>query len=370
MGFDDDKNEVELSLEDLHRMIEESNEIEIDLDDFADYMEEQSFKSAEEAEMEAARQEYATSMRESLDSGNYYKAFESAKELRKRGYLLYREEIDSCYEVCAEHNILEALVFEADKFTKRGDGRPKAEAFRYLHKLSEMGYIESFRWLADCYYYGIGCEKNWEKAEKLYFEGMLFGRNRYCYIQYFSMRPERKEYDGDELLGVLVKNLSDGDCWYDYERVRIAELIMDGMIKEYRPESAYALLKGVRYSDDGVSTYRLGECVLTGIGTTADPIVAKQLLESAIDDMEWVVRDFNDEWAKDMMDESYHDENDYKNAFESAHRLLSEAENMIKKSDGLDMIALHNGIVDEDQIYDDWCDEMPLFIKRSVKNFE
>ena len=33
MGFDDDKNEVELSLEDLHRMIEESNEIEIDLDD-------------------------------------------------------------------------------------------------------------------------------------------------------------------------------------------------------------------------------------------------------------------------------------------------------------------------------------------------
>ena len=83
--------------------------------------------------------------------------------------------------------------------------------------------------------------------------------------------------------------------------------------------------------------------------------------------MEWVVRDFNDEWAKDMMDESYHDENDYKNAFESAHRLLSEAENMIKKSDGLDMIALHNGIVDEDQIYDDWCEEMPLFIKRSVK---
>ncbi|MBO5597040.1 MAG: SEL1-like repeat protein [Oribacterium sp.] len=367
MGFDDDdQDEVEVSLEELHRMIEEGNEVEIDLDDFAAYMEEQSFKSAEEAEMEAERQEYAVSMRESLDTGNYYKALESAKELRKRGYLLYREEIDSCYEVCAEHNVLEALVFEADKFTKRGDGRPKAEAFRYLHKLSEMGYIESFRWLADCYYYGIGCEKNWEKAEKLYFEGMLFGRNRYCYIRYFSMRPERKEYDGGELLGVLVKNLSDGDCWYDYERVRIAELIMDGMIKEYRPESAYALLKGVRYSDDGISAYRLGECVLTGIGTTADPIVAKQLLESAIDDMEWVVRDFNDEWAKDMMEESYHDQADYIHAFENAQRLLSEAESLIKKDDGLDMIVLHDGETDEDQIYDDWYEEKPLFIKRSV----
>ena len=132
------------------------------------------------------------------------------------------------------------------------------------------------------------------------------------------MFPERKEYDGNELLGVLVKNLSDGDYLYDYERVRIAELIMDGMIKEYRPESAYALLKGNRYSDDGISSYRLGECVLTGIGTTADPIVAKQLLETAIDDMEWF---FNGTWAKDMMEETYHNEKDYKDAYDNAKRL-------------------------------------------------
>ena len=364
MGFDDDNDEVEISLEEFRRMVEECNEIEIDLDDFADYLEELNYENVVEEEIEAECQEYSSAMRTSLKEHNYHNAFENARELKKRNYLRYKEEIDRCYEECAEHDVLEALIYEADKYTKRGDGKPKSEAFRYLYKLNEIGYIDSFRWLADCYYYGIGCEKEPKKAEKLYFEGTLFGKSRYCHIRYFSMCPERREYDGNELLGVLVKNLSDGDYLYDYERVRIAELIMDGMIKEYRPESAYALLKGNRYSDDGISSYRLGECVLTGIGTTADPIVAKQLLETAIDDMEWIS---NGTWAKDMMEETYHNEKDYNDAYDNAKRLLSEAESLIKRGDGADMLMLHEGETDEDQIYADWENEKSLFIKRSVE---
>ena len=146
-------------------MVEECNEIEIDLDDFADYLEELNYENVVEEEIEAECQEYSSAMRTSLKEHNYHHAFENARELKKRNYLRYKEEIDKCCEECAEHDVLEALIYEADKYTKRGDGKPKSEAFRYLYKLNEIGYIESFRWLADCYYYGIGCEKDLKKQK-------------------------------------------------------------------------------------------------------------------------------------------------------------------------------------------------------------
>ena len=73
-------------------------------------------------------------------------------------------------------------------------------AFQYLQKLSEIGYIRSFRWLGDCYQFGIGCVRDPKKAERCYFEGMLFDKNEYCKSWYAQMRPELEDYEGDDFL--------------------------------------------------------------------------------------------------------------------------------------------------------------------------
>ena len=369
MGFDDnDEDEVELSIDDLHRMIEEANEIEIDLDDFVAYMEELNYERAEEDEREFEIQEYAEAMRQALSNGEYHKAFANAKELQYRGYSQYKVEIDSCYKKCADNGVEEALIHEADKYTIRGDGKVKPEAFPYLKKLSDMGYIRSFRWLADCYYWGIGCEKDHKKADRLYFEGMLFDKSEYCRSRYAGLHPELEYYESEELQKRIVKSLVLGGSWHaGYARTKIAELILDGVIKDYKAEAAYALLKNEGYTDDGISYYRLGECVLNGLGTTKDPIVAKQILESAISDIEWIVDDLSDEWAKEIMEDSFHTEKEYLDASEHVYELLDYAEESIERLGEYEVYLAHDGVVDEEQIYDDWCEEKPLFIKRSAK---
>ncbi len=370
MKFDyDDQDWIEISIEEFHRMIEDQDEIEIDLDDFVAYMDELSRENTECEEIEYETQELVSNMREALSVENYHEAYEKAIELRRYNYSRFREEIEKCFEECAKHDVLEALIYEADKYTKRGDGRVKPEAFQYLTKLDRKGYVASFRWLADCFYYGIGCERDVKQADRLYFEGMLFEKSEYCRKKYSGMHPELDEYEGSNLLKNLIKCISSGNGWYDdYERIKIAELILEGMIKEYRPESAYILLRNVKYSYDGYSTYLLGECVLNGIGTEADPIVAKQLFEFAIDDLDWIIGDLEGEWAKETMEESYHSAKDYEEAYESARVLLIEAEERIKRADFVDMLVEHDGLVDEDQIYDEWHEKKPLFIKRAVVN--
>ncbi len=362
MGLDEDQNYVEIDVDELHKIIEEHNEIEIELDDFAAYTVELSYQNAEEDEMNAECLDYADVMRKSLENGEYHKALDNAKELKRRCYLKYREEIGRCYEICARHDVLEALVYEVDKFTKSGGGRVIPEAFPFLEKLNAMGYIDSFRWVADCYFGGIGCEKDKIKSERLYFEGMLFGKSDYCRNMYGSMHPELEKYNGDDLLKNLVRNISfSRGVRDDYERIKIAELILDGRIKEYRHESAYVLLKNAGYTYDGYADYLLGECVLNGIGTTANLIVAKQLFELAFNDMECLIRDFDDDWARRIMEESYHEKNDYENAFDNINRLLDEIKYKIISVD------LMNGFIDEDQLYDDWYNEKAQFIVRSFE---
>ncbi len=107
-------------------------------------------------------------------------------------------------------------------------------AFQYLQKLSEIGYIRSFRWLGDCYQFGIGCARDPKKAERCYFEGMLFDKNEYCKAWYAQMRPELEDYEGDDFLKNLVRTMVFGNGWdSECAKVRIAEFIMDGVIKEY-----------------------------------------------------------------------------------------------------------------------------------------
>lgn len=286
------------------------------------------------------------------------------------GYSSYRQEIEGCYEKCAVNDVFEALVYEADKYTKRGDGRVRPEAFQYLYKLNEMGYIESFRWLADCYYRGVGCERDLQKAEKLYFEAMLFDYSVYSKEMYMRFHPELHDYTGDDLLKRLIQCYAydiGGDS--NFARIKIAELIMDGMIKEYEPETAYALLNR-RYDYEGISYYRLGECILNGIGTDRDPIIALYVLEMALDDLEWIIGDFDDEWTEEMIRDSFHDEQDFINAYEETKRLIERAKQENKRMSEFDIACSHNGLLDEDEIVEEWENKDTDFIKRSKKQIE
>ena len=368
MGFDDNnEDDIELSLDELHKMIEEANEIEIDLDDFVSYMNELKYEQDEEEERELERQECVKAMRDSLESGNYGSAFEKARTLKSIGYSQFREEIEECYVECANHGVLGALIFEADKYTKRGDGRVKPEAFPYLEKLNNMDYIDSFRWLADCYYRGIGCERDLKKAERLYFEAMLFSYSDYSREMYMSFHPDIHDYAGENLLKRLIQCYAygiNGDS--DLARVKIAELILEGAIKEFEPATAYALLKH-HYSYDGLSYYRLGECILNGIGTDADPIVAKYVLETALDDLEWMIRDFDDEWTQEYVRDSFHEEKDFIDAYGETKRLIEQAQCSISKMSECDIYLKYGEDFDEELIYEEWEQKPVEFVKRSRK---
>ena len=362
MGFDDDQDEVEMSLEEFQSMIGENSEIEIDLDDFAAYMEELGYKSIEEEEFETELQNHVCAMRASLECENYYSAFEYA--MKRLDYSRFRDEIDGCYKECADHDVIEALIYETERFTNRVDCKLKAEAFPYLYKLNEMGYIQSFRWLADCYYWGVGCERDLQKAEKLYLEDVLFNGSNYSRNMYLSFHPDLCEYVGDNLLKRLIQ-------WYicdvgsdpSFARIKIAELILDGKIKEYAPETAYVLLNR-RYDYDGISYYRLGECILNGIGTEKNPLVALYVLKMALYDLEWIVGNFDDEWTKEVIMNPFYEEQDYVDAYEETQRLIENAMEEKSRMSEYDIVYTHNGLLEEEQVIKALENAKIDFIKR------
>ena len=364
---DDNQNDIELSVDDLHKMIDENKAIEIDLDYFIAFTEELSYKNAAEKEKEADRLELAEAMRKSLESKKYHTAFENADQLKRIGYLQFKEEIERCFEICAEHDVLDALVYEADKYTKRGGGKVRPEAYRYLYKLNEMGYIGSFRWLADCYHWGVGCKRDLQKAERLYLEAMLFDDSKYSRKMYLSLNPDLHEYAGDDLLKNLIKccacNVEDSSI---LSRIKIGELILDGKIKEYSPETAYVLLKR-EYYDDGLSYYRLGECILNGIGTSKDPIVALYVLEMALDVLEWMIRFLDDEWAKKMISDAFYEERDFVEAYEKTKSLIESAKQQIDRMHEWDIFRAHGWPVVREDIMEEFWQKKEMFIKRSKK---
>ncbi len=369
--------EEELSLEDLQEMIDEGEEI--DLDDLIADVSEEALEKAEDSEREDHCNEYADAMRTALAQEQYHKAWLEARELGKLSYPEYRDEIESCYKECADHGVEPALIHMMEKGISREHNKVKEDAFPYIKELSGRGYIPGFRWLADCYYYGIGCEKDMKSAEKLYFEGMLFDDDDYCREKYRYFHPEPAEFDGGGLIKELVRDMVYTSS--DYARLRIGELILEGQISEYAPASAYSLLKprrseyasiyklswlDFRKYDDGFYFSLLGECMLRGIGTDADPVVALQIFELALEDLEWIVTDPKDEYAKEAIEKTYHEEKDFVEALDRTKRLIQEAKDQIREQGEYNIMTEHNGVVDPEEIFKEWEKEVPLYIKRAA----
>ena len=339
------------------------NETELDIDNFLAGINENSYENNTDEETNVEEQEYAILMRDSLIEGNYEIAFDNANKLRF-GSLKYRDEIENCIIECANNGVLEAIIFLARKWINKGNRRVTPEAFTYLKKLNDMDYIGSFRWLADCYFNGIGCEQDLKKSEKLYFEAMLFDYSRYSRDMYMHFHPEIYDYTGNDLLKRLIRCYAfdtDGESYY--ARVKIAELIMDGKIQDYEPATAYALLKH-DYEYDGISYYRLGKCVLNGLGTEVNPVLAKAILEDALFDLELIVEDFKDDTSSDLACTVIFEEKDFVKALDETRLLIEQAQREINMLNE-DYIYFAYDDEEADLIYTEWKEELACFIKRS-----
>lgn len=216
-----------------------------------------------------------------------------------------------------------SLIQLAEQYITLGNGKVLPEGAPYFIRLAELGYIRYLRWAAECNNYGTGCERDGELAAKYYFESLLFEGNELSKCALKTLRPEWAYYGDDNLVKRLIKTLLCGDHVED-ARFKIAELIMAGEIREYARETAYTLLKRLR-GDWSLKNYRLGECLLYGIGCEINPFAAVPVLSDAVDDLEYDVEDI-ERGDTDWIEDTFHTASDYISALEEARNMLAQAE--------------------------------------------
>ena len=308
-------------------------------------------------------------MRQALSEGHYEEAFVSAKALRSEKCSMdLKREAEQCCVVCADNGVLDAMILETERMLNRSDGRPVADAFPYLQKLADAGYIRSFLWIAECYYEGIGCERDLKKAKSYFLEAVLFGDNQMAKRMLARMQPESAERREHPMNRILRNLLSEDQNKVDFARIRVAELILDGKLQGYASNSAYVLLK-LTYPrfwdcDDGIAQYRLGECVLNGIGTPRNPYVADELFRMAEADLECTLDYLDDEFTQEIMRETLHTEDGYRKVFEKIGSLIAQTAEEMRQIEMQDAVQMCGGYQEFDMYFDEWEKEVPEYIKR------
>ncbi len=350
--------------------------IHLDIGDLSLHFAEVRTDAEYEEERDNEREITLYEMKEALESGMYSKAFESARQLKNIGFSKNRDEILSCYKECAEHDVVEALQEMVSLSVDRRKTIAKPEAFPYLYRLSELGYVESLRWLADCYYYGIGCEADKSKANRCYFEDFLFNDSEYSKSRLQLINPALEEYSGDDIIKKVMRQLVFGHNKYYYSskavaRVKTAEMILDGQIKEYSAETGYYILRnlGKDITEDGVAKLRLGECVLNGIGTKPNAFAALEVLEEAQFEIQWTLDHMEEEETRRELIYDFHDGYDYGLMLDRVNALISEANEKISRVRATDSYWSYiEGCMSEDEVLNEWYDEKLTRIIRKDKS--
>ena len=331
-----DEYEEELSLEDLHKLIEDNREIEIDIAQFAlDQLEDYSSKPINASDV-------------------------------KPGIWI------------SDYDPYAPIIREAERNFNSDNRRISAKLFPKMLELAGKGYIPSFRWLADCYAFGIGCDKDMKKAMQLYFDGMLFEKNEYCRLKFIELCPDVTKYDGDvpirKLLREMALNKEDpNSCWKFSYRCRFAQMIIDGDICGYSEEAAYCLLKKHLPEDPddfGFASYYMGMCLMNGTGCKADPIIARKLFEKALFenqkyyiDESWLEDDcYDDEWS--FYDYCFREWDEVMALHDNIVRMLEMSCKAAKSLEEYETWISHDGLTDPDDIYEAWLKEKPLFIHK------
>ncbi|MBO4457853.1 MAG: sel1 repeat family protein [Butyrivibrio sp.] len=326
-------------------MYEVDDTVHVDIKGFAAHMAEIRIDTLYAEQYEAEVEEYYSALNDNLKQGLYNAAFECAQALRSLDFSKYMDTVISCYKKCAENDMVDAMLELVRFYIDRRSLTLKAEAFPYLKRLSELGYIESFRLLADYYYYGIGCEKDLIKASHSYFEAVLFDFDGYSREQLRNIYAHR-EWPDDTISRLIKMDVLYMENWW-HARTKIAELILNGKIKEYAPETAVYLMRKLR--SDEIGGYILGECLLNGIGTDVNPVIARYILEEVKLDIEFGVEE-----SEGSPYENY----DYDQAYDRVTELLVDAEHKVQE------LQEKNDYIDEEQIINDWENEKITTIKR------
>ncbi len=252
--------------------------------DYEDEIEEENLKYEEEI---------LSKMQKCLEKNGEYEAMHYANKLRKIDYFSYSEEIEECFRTCAKRGNVKALLYMEDKYKR--EGKVCEEEFDILKQLIDLGYTLAFGRIADCYLNGIGCEKDRQKALLYYISGSIFWEDEYCENMIEENFKKESEWDN---LSQKITDLYMYD-WTESERarMRLANDIFEGRIKEFKTEVAYYIFKynyiyDVLYHETeaqycSIPCLSLAKCLLYGIGTSAKPNVALAVLNDAKYLSEW-----------------------------------------------------------------------------------
>ena len=158
-----------------------------------------------------------------------------------------KEEFFSFCAYCAKKKNIDAIYFYEEYLSREKD--VSYEEFELLEILEKRNYITYFDRLGDCYYYGIGCECDYEKAKQAYIKEILYKGNFKCLLELehiYEIQDNVAEPKG------IIKELIEAE---DYEsackiRIRIVNMIFEGKVKEFNSRQAYYMLKDLFLKGD------------------------------------------------------------------------------------------------------------------------
>ena len=338
-------------------MYECDDTVQLDIEEFAQHMADVRRNVLFDDEIVLEEECILNQMTEELEKGLYSAAFGNAQELRELNFSKHKEGILKCYKTCADNGLPDAMIELAKLYYDRREQKPKPEAFRYYKRLSDMGYVESFRWLGDCYYYGIGCDIDYVSANKSFFEAELFGKSEdcnYCREKLQELNPELESYNGSDILKDIKKRIIFPNRMYyhccDAAIVKYANLILKDVIPEYAPETGYSLLN--RYgSGDGIDDYKLGERLLRGLGVEKNVVAALDVLETALYLVEETIDALDDPNTQDELRVYEHQNYNFHEVRDRVLELIDEAEKEIMDIDINDRwCVLFEGCYSEEEV--------------------
>ena len=308
---------------------------------------------------EEANENIQFQMKWALREKDYKLAYECAQKLSAISFMKHKDDILNCIEECADAGMIDAAVWMMDWYIAKGTGKMVPEAFPFLKLLAEAGYVRSFRWMADCYYFGIGCVRDEKMAARYYLEGFLFDRDEICGKRCRELYPRNEEDGEDHPIKALIRELILGEN-EDMARERIASLILDGVIADYEPQTAVFLLKLCHdgmWEVFGMSAFKLAECFVNGVGTEKNLFLALYFLEMATDELNYMPIKGDEEWQEEYANTLYAEVN-FQAAYQAAEKMRREVMEEIRQRY---LYFDRNEIYD---VYEEWREKKEEFISR------
>ena len=95
------------------------NDIEIDLEYIDRYLDNLKIQDEITNEYEQCIKKCVESMHLALSSEQYETAYKIAKKLEESIAFSYQAELEECYKICAEHDVVGALIYEMNKYVDK-----------------------------------------------------------------------------------------------------------------------------------------------------------------------------------------------------------------------------------------------------------